>query len=88
MTIEAMLVERGAKYGDYVEGTQIAIRLFAAATDAPGFKRMDPGQQYAMFMFCAKMARLLNGDPNHRDSWEDIAGYATCVLNTLTGDEK
>ena len=77
--VEDTLVERGKSYGDYRDGTRIAMDLFAIVQDSPGFRRMNPGQQYAMFMFCAKMARLLNGDPSHKDSWHDIAGYATLV---------
>lgn len=88
MTIETILAERGAAYGSYKDGTRIAMDLYALVQDTPSFDSMDPAQQYAMFMFCAKMARLLNGDPHHVDSWNDIAGYATCVVKTLTGDEK
>lgn len=27
-------------------------------------------------MIAHKIGRILNGDPNYRDSWDDIAGYA------------
>lgn len=87
MTIETILAERGATYGEYAEGSDLAMRLLAVVHSGAKYEEMNHGQQYAMFMFCAKMARLLNGDPDHVDSWSDIAGYATLVLETLKGDE-
>lgn len=76
MSVEATLADRGASYGEFRDGAAIAMDLFGLVQATPAFDRLSPDKQYAMFMFCAKMARLLNGDPNHRDSWIDIAGYA------------
>lgn len=88
MSIDAILAERGASYGEYAEGANIAMCMFAVAQITPSYSKMTGAQQYAVFMTLAKLARLLNGDPNHVDSWSDIVGYSTLVLNTLTGDEK
>lgn len=76
MSVEATLAERGVSYGEYTDGAKIAMDLFGRVQATPSYGSMSEDKQYAMFMFCAKMARLLNGDPNHRDSWIDIAGYA------------
>jgi len=86
MTIETILAERGATYGEYAEGTKIAMDLFAIMQTAPSYPAMSAGQKYAMFMLCAKSARLLNGDHNHVDSWTDIGGYVARVLETLKGE--
>lgn len=77
MSVEATLADRGVSYGEYSDGAAIAMDLYQRAQRTPGYANMTPAQRYAIFMFCAKMARLLNGDPNHKDSWHDIAGYAT-----------
>lgn len=77
MSVEATLAERGTSYGEYTDGAKIAMDLFNVVQAAPAYATMTPDKQYALFMFSAKMARLLNGDPNHKDSWWDIAGYAT-----------
>jgi len=37
------------------------------------------GQIEALEMICVKMARILAGDPDHADHWDDIAGYARLV---------
>lgn len=88
MTIETILAERGATYGCYKEGAKIAMDLFAIMQAAPSYPAMSSGQKYAMFMLCAKSARLLNGKPDHVDSWTDMAAYCTLVLNDMNGDEK
>jgi len=33
-------------------------------------------QGEAIHMICVKLARIVCGDPNHADHWDDIAGYA------------
>lgn len=83
VSVEVTLEDRGKSYGEYADGTRIAMRLFDIVQSGPSYGEMNAGQQYAMFMFCAKMARLLNGDPNHADSWLDVAGYATLVHDRI-----
>ncbi len=52
-----------------------------------GFSRFEPHHAEAAEMILHKLARLLNGDPNHRDSWADIAGYAELVVRNIDGME-
>jgi len=40
-------------------------------------------QNEALDAICAKIARIITGDPNHADSWHDVAGYATLVENII-----
>jgi hypothetical protein len=39
-------------------------------------------------MIAHKIGRILNGDPDYIDSWDDIAGYAKLVADRLRGNEK
>jgi hypothetical protein len=50
---------------------------------AEGWKRLSVGQREALEMIAHKIARILSGDPNHKDHWEDIAGYAELVVREL-----
>ena len=34
-------------------------------------------------MILHKISRIVNGDPNYKDSWTDIIGYAKLVEKTL-----
>lgn len=82
-TVSQTLSNRGQSYGEYADGTKIAMDIYERIQGTPGFANMNPGQRYAMFMFAAKIARICNGDVNHADSWLDIAGYATLVHDRL-----
>ena len=45
-----------------------------------------PEAWYPWVIILNKLARIL-GDPKHLDSWRDIAGYATLVVNYLEKKE-
>ena len=49
-------------------------------------KDLVPDQTEALEMILHKIARIVNGDENHIDSWHDIAGYATLVADRLKGN--
>ena len=40
-------------------------------------KKLSPGQIEALEMIAVKMSRIICGNPNEPDHWDDIAGYAT-----------
>ena len=45
-------------------------------------------QQEALDMIAHKIGRIINGDPDYADSWDDIAGYAKLVGDRLRGVER
>lgn len=51
----------------------------------PKYPDLAPDQKEALEMLAHKIGRILNGDPDYADSWDDIAGYATLVANRLKG---
>lgn len=80
-TLNEMLAERGKDYGDFREVAATAQALKDLATS----DRMSDSQREAMEMICSKIARLACGDPNHFDTWRDVAGYATLIVLELDG---
>jgi hypothetical protein len=38
-------------------------------------------------MIAHKIGRIINGDPDYIDSWDDIAGYAKLVADRLRSDD-
>lgn len=48
-------------------------------------KRLVPDQQESSDMICHKNGRIINGNPEHADSWVDIAGCANHVVDWLRG---
>lgn len=83
-TTDEILAERGQRYGDFDKHADITQSLKKAMASTPGWQRLAPDQREALEMNAHKIGRILNGDPNYADSWEDIAGYAKLVANRLT----
>ena len=70
------LGERGARYGDFTDHAEITQRLMDAMTVTPGWAGLNPVKRQALTVIADKIARILNGDPDYRDNWHDIQGYA------------
>ena len=89
MTVRDILVERGATYGNFGDQAEITFDLKNVMTQhlARRNKGIAYDQLYALDMIAAKIARIINGDPNHLDSWVDIAGYATLVADRLAAEQ-
>lgn len=85
--VAAILDKRGTSYGTFLDNARITQRLKAVAHQFAGQnnKTFDADQAEALDMIFTKIGRILNGDPNHTDSWIDIAGYATLVADRLQG---
>jgi hypothetical protein len=83
--IVAILAERGSRYGLFVGQAKIAQDLKSVMHRHPGWTRLGDDQMESLEMVVHKIARILNGDPNYADSWDDIAGYAKLVGDRLNG---
>jgi hypothetical protein len=84
MTIQEILEERGESYGSFEDNATVAQNLKSSAASGRKWESMSPDAREAIHMICSKISRLVTGDPNHADSWADIAGYATLVKDRLT----
>lgn len=85
-----ILVNRGKRYGSFEGHAAISQALqkvvadgFTNREDGKTIEDMTPSQREALFMVLHKVARIVNGDFNYDDSWRDIAGYATLVVDLL-----
>ncbi len=85
--IDAILNERGSRYGNFLDHATITYQLKEVARDfaARRGKNFAYDQCEALDMIFHKLGRILNGDPNYADSWIDIAGYAQLVADRLQG---
>lgn len=81
--INQVLAQRGKRYGEFVDHAAIAQELKAVIQRVPGWSKLDADMREALEMVMHKTARILNGDPNYDDSWLDISGYVTLVVNRL-----
>lgn len=85
---EALITERGSRYGKFKDGADIMQSLKDIMRDVDGWNNLTASQKEALDMIQHKIGRILNGDPTYDDSWKDIAGYATLIVNELNGEVK
>ena len=93
MTIEETLKEREAKYGSLRGHAAISQHLKGAMQyhsnedfikDIPRkWDKLSDDKKEALEMIAHKIARILNGDPEYKDNWHDICGYAKLIEDTL-----
>jgi hypothetical protein len=79
---EALLAERAKTHGDFRDHAMVTQRLkheFGCITAG----KLSSVQQEAVDMILHKLGRIAAGDPNFRDHWDDIAGYARPVSQDL-----
>ena len=79
--ITKILNERGDTYGDYTEMAAVSQAIKDVVLQ--GSALLNPAQRESIEMIAVKMARIACGDPDHVDSWDDIAGYATLISNLI-----
>lgn len=74
----SLLNTRGSQYGNaWRLTTEAASYIFSNSTVSdPVKKLLKTGHLYNWITILCKLIRLL-ANPNHKDSWDDIVGYAT-----------
>ncbi len=85
ITVEKILEEREKTHGafaDHAVYTQHIKTLIRDLTKTSK-KCLTAVQTEALDMIAHKLGRILAGDPNHKDHWDDIAGYAVLVSKEL-----
>lgn len=81
--IDNILEERGKTHGQYPKQARCSQALKYVLRTGDKFNQLSGEQLESLELICMKMSRIVNGDPNHKDSWDDISGYATLISNEL-----
>lgn len=81
--VDKTLAERGTRYGVFAEHARITQGIKRAMVDSPNWAMLSDDKKEALEMLAHKIGRILNGDPEYRDSWHDICGYTKLVEDTL-----
>jgi hypothetical protein len=86
-SVNTLLQERALQYGTFVSLAKTAQEFKSVLYRELGSrnKRLADDQAEALDMILHKIARIINGNADHVDSWADIAGYATLVAERLQG---
>lgn len=89
-SIDATLAERQAQYGCFedVARTTEQIMEAMAKVRVNGLQELPYPHRMALYMIASKMARIVNGDFNHKDSWHDIGGYSKLIEDLIGGNNE
>lgn len=92
--IDATLKERGSRYGDFRGHAAISQLIKGAMMyhsnedyekNTPRkWDKLSDDKKEALEMIAHKIGRILNGDPEYKDNWHDICGYAKLIDETLS----
>ena len=76
MSVDKLLTERNSTHGDFSANALVSQSLkYIIRSYSSGMPSQI--QREALDMICLKISRIVTGDPNFKDHWDDIAGYAT-----------
>jgi len=71
--LDRVLVERRKSHGDFAANAEISQTLKAYIRVVP---ELNVVQREALEQIAMKLSRILSGNANFKDTWQDIAGYA------------
>lgn len=74
--LQALTSERGKTHGDWNEQARLASELKAVMRGSLNWYSLKPHQREALDMDAVKTSRILTGNPDEPDHWDDKAGYA------------
>jgi len=81
---QALIIERGKTHGDFTDHARITQNIKSMMYGETSYMSLTAPARESLEMIAHKIGRILAGDPNFRDHWADIAGYATLVADRCT----
>ena len=85
--VEGILGQRAKTYGTFKDNARVAqgLKRVMAEHAREKDRTFADDQWEALEMIASKISRIVNGDADHVDQWDDIAGYATLIADRLRG---
>ena len=77
MDINVSLSKKEKTHCIYKETANLSQSLKDVMRSGRNWQNLNDQQKESLECIAMKLARLLNGNQNHRDHWDDVAGYAT-----------
>lgn len=71
-----ILDDRGRTNGDYYYMSNLAQSLKDVMRRSANWDRITTMQRESLELMATKISRILTGDPDFADHWDDISGYA------------
>lgn len=81
--INKTLDDRKSTHGEFHNNALVSQLLKDVIRSGANWEQLNNIQRESLEMIVHKIARILNGNPNHKDHWHDIAGYAQLVEDRI-----
>lgn len=85
--VDNILSARGSTHGDYNETARLAQQLKRVVRSARCWDGLRDDQRESIDLITLKVARILSGNPEFAEHWDDIIGYAALIARTLKEPE-
>ena len=79
--------QRKKTHGDFSDHARITQSLKDVMHSEEGWRRLSHVQKESLEMNVHKIGRILAGDPNEPDHWNDISGYSKLVSDRIAKGE-
>ena len=86
--LATVLSARRDKYGPFINNATISQNLKEILHNSTNWEAMPPDMKEALHMIVHKISRIVEGDFEYDDSWIDISGYSTLIVERLHQDIK
>lgn len=83
--VDEILRARGSVYGPFIMNGQISQATKDIWRLTPNWPSMSSDNREALDNIALKVSRILSGNPEYQDNWDDIAGYAQRVSYRIQG---
>jgi hypothetical protein len=83
METEAILAERAKTHGSYKLHARITQDMKSVMQTQDKWAYLTNSQREALEMIVHKIGRILAGNANYADHWDDIAGYSKLVSKEI-----
>lgn len=87
MDTDQLIAQRASTHGDFRDNARVSRQLKTLFKNNTLFKLKD-FQAEGLDLIALKISRILTGNPNYVDNWDDIAGYAKRVADYLRDGNK
>lgn len=82
-----MIDIRQNTHGDFTEGARFTQAVMKAAAASSTWEHLTDVQKECIHHIAQKLQRIVTGNPNFRDHWDDIKGYCDLALDRLPKGE-
>lgn len=73
---KTLIAIRPTTHGDFAIGAKFTQAVMRAAAESPSWSTMSDIHKECFHHIVQKLQRVVCGDPNFKDHWDDAAGYA------------